>query len=58
MNDKKEMALCDTAGIHVLEEGTSTWQTIVDGTLTSLSMQTMWTINFIAASDSCIQILL
>jgi hypothetical protein len=52
MNDKKEMALCDTSGIHVLEEGTSTWQTIVDGTLTSLSMSTMWTNGFISGSDN------
>jgi hypothetical protein len=52
MNDKKEMALCDTGGIHVLEEGTSTWQTIVDGTLTSLSMSTMRTIGFAAGSDT------
>lgn len=52
MNDKKEMALCDTSGIHVLEEGTSTWQTIVDGTLTSLSMSTMWTMGFASGSDS------
>ncbi len=52
MNDKKEMALCDAGGIHVLEEGTSTWQTIVDGTLTSLSMQTMWTMGFAAGSDA------
>ncbi|HHV09551.1 MAG TPA: carbohydrate ABC transporter substrate-binding protein [Clostridiales bacterium] len=51
-NDKKEMALCDTGGIHVLEEGTSVWQTIVDGTLTSLSMQTMWTTGFAAGSDA------
>ncbi|WP_097015439.1 extracellular solute-binding protein [Anaerocolumna aminovalerica] len=52
INDKKEMALCDTGGIHVLEEGTSTWQTIVDGTLTSLSMSTMWTMGFVSGSDS------
>ncbi len=52
MNDKKEMALCDTGGIHVLEEGTSTWQTIVDGTLTSLSMSTMWTTGFVSGSDN------
>lgn len=52
INDKKEMALCDTSGIHVLEEGTSTWQTIVDGTLTSLSMSTMWTMGFVSGSDS------
>ncbi|WP_313134054.1 ABC transporter substrate-binding protein [Anaerocolumna sp.] len=52
ISDKKEMALCDTGGIHVLEEGTSTWQTIVDGTLTSLSMSTMWTNGFISGSDN------
>jgi len=52
MKDKKEMTLCDERGIHVLEEGTSMWQTIVDGDLTSLTMKTLHTIGFVAASDS------
>lgn len=51
INDKKEMALCSEQGVHVLEEGTSLWQTIVDGDLTSLSMKTMYPTGFVAASD-------
>ncbi|NLK99461.1 MAG: carbohydrate ABC transporter substrate-binding protein [Clostridiales bacterium] len=52
MNDKKELALCDQAGIHILEEGTSTWQTIVDGDMTSLTMKTMYMVGFVSAANS------
>ncbi len=51
-NDKKEMTLCDGGGIHILEEGTSVWQTVVDGDMTSLAMRTMYASGFAAASDS------
>lgn len=51
VNEEGEMALCDTNGIHVLEEGTSIWQTIVDGDLTSLIMETMYATGFISAEN-------
>jgi hypothetical protein len=51
INDKGDLLLCNADGIHILENGASLWQTIVDGTLTSLSMGTMWSNGFIAGSD-------
>lgn len=50
-NEKNDLLLCNADGIHILENGTSLWQTIVDGTLTSLSMATLWCNGFIAGSD-------
>jgi len=51
VNEKKDLIICNSDGIHVLEPGTSLWQTVVDGTLTSLTMQTLWSIGFVADSD-------
>lgn len=51
INKDKDLALCNADGIHVLEKGTSIWQTIVDGTLNSLSMQTMWITGFIESAN-------
>ncbi len=50
-NEKNDLLLCNADGIHILENGASLWQTIVDGTLTSLSMATLWCNGFIAGSD-------
>jgi ABC-type glycerol-3-phosphate transport system substrate-binding protein len=50
-NDNKDIVLCNRDGIHVLEENTSIWQTVVDGNFTSLAMQTMGINGLIAGSD-------
>jgi ABC-type glycerol-3-phosphate transport system substrate-binding protein len=51
INEDKDLILCNADGIHVLEQGTTLWQTIVDGTLNSLSMQTMWISGFTADTN-------
>lgn len=51
VNKNKDIILCNPDGIHVLEESTSIWQTVVDGTLTSLTMQSLWNSGAIAGND-------
>ncbi|HKL98900.1 MAG TPA: hypothetical protein VJZ06_03195 [Mobilitalea sp.] len=51
VNDTGDLLLCNADGIHILEQGSSLWQTIADGTLNSLSRGTMWSTGFIAGSD-------
>jgi hypothetical protein len=50
-NEKKDLLLCNADGIHILENSTSLWNTVVDGTLTSLTMQNMWYNGFVSDSD-------
>jgi ABC-type glycerol-3-phosphate transport system substrate-binding protein len=45
--DDKDLLLCNADGIFRLEEGTSLWNTVLDGTLTSLAMPTMWSAGFV-----------
>jgi ABC-type glycerol-3-phosphate transport system substrate-binding protein len=50
--DGKDLLLCNADGIFRLEDGTSLWNTVLDGTLTSLAMPTMWSSGFVCdASD-------
>lgn len=51
VNETGDLLLCNADGIHILEKGSSIWQTIVDGTLNSLSRGTMYSSGFIAGSD-------
>lgn len=50
MKANNDITLCDPDGVHVLKQGTTTWQTVLDGTLTSLSMQTLYCNGFTADS--------
>ncbi len=50
--DNKDLLICNADGIFRLEEGTSLWNNVLDGTLTSLAMPTMWSSGFVCdASD-------
>lgn len=52
-NGKKDILLCNADGVFKLEDGTSLWNTIIDGTLTSLAMPTMRSAGFVCdASDN------
>ncbi len=51
INENNDIILCNSDGIHILEQDTSTWQTVVDGTLTSLTMQSLWSSGFVSGSD-------
>ena len=51
VNGNEDILLCNPDGIHILEQGTSTWQTIVDGTITSLSMKTLRISGFTAGEN-------
>ncbi len=44
----KDLLLCNADGIFKLEENTSLWNCVLDGTLTSLAMPTMWSTGFVA----------
>lgn len=50
-NEDGDVFLANADGIHKLEKGTSVWNMIVDGSLTSLSMPTLYPSDFIAADD-------
>lgn len=50
-NDNKDTILCNPDGIHVLEENTSIWQTVVDGNFSSLTMKNMRINGLIAGSN-------
>lgn len=50
INDRKDLVLCNPDGVHLLKKGTSIWQTVIDGTLTSLSMQNMYSTGFVVDS--------
>lgn len=50
-NENDDIYLCNSDGIHKLEKDTTVWNTVVDGTLTSLAMPTMWSNGFIAAKS-------
>ena len=52
VNEKGDLLLCNADGIHILEQGSSLWQTIVDGTLNSLSRGNLYSTGFIACSDT------
>lgn len=43
--------LANADGIHKLEQGTSVWNMVVDGSLTSLSMPTLYMSDFIVIAD-------
>ncbi|WMJ85711.1 ABC transporter substrate-binding protein [Anaerocolumna sp. MB42-C2] len=45
---RKDLIMCNTNGVHVLKNGTSLWQTVMDGTMTSLALQTIWPVGFLA----------
>lgn len=45
--DNKDLLICNADGIFRLEEGTSLWNMVLDGTLTSLAMPTMWSTGFV-----------
>jgi ABC-type glycerol-3-phosphate transport system substrate-binding protein len=49
--DGKDLLLCNADGIFRLEEGTSLWNTVLDGTLTSLAMPTMWSAGFVCDAE-------
>lgn len=57
INDAKDLILCNSDGIHVLKSGTTLWQTVVDGTLTSLAMPSMWSRGMIQGENECYYIL-
>ncbi len=59
INDKKDLSLCNPDGVHILETGTSLWQTVIDGSLTYLSMpaMTMDNIGFLAGPDGVYYVL-
>jgi ABC-type glycerol-3-phosphate transport system substrate-binding protein len=50
-NEKGDLFLANPDGIHKVEKDTSVWNMVVDGTLTSLSMPTMYLASFIATAD-------
>lgn len=50
-NERSDLFLANPDGIHKLEKDTSVWNMVVDGSLTSLSMPTMYTAGFIAAAQ-------
>lgn len=52
INENGDVLVCNSDGVHILEKGTSLWQTIIDGTLNSLSMRSKMISAFIAVSDS------
>ncbi len=45
-HNNQNILLCNGDGIFKLEEGTSLWNSVLDGTLTSLAMPTMWSNGF------------
>ena len=45
-NSNMDLLLCNADGIFKLENGTSVWNTVLDGTLSSLSMPTLWLAGF------------
>ncbi len=45
-NSNMDIFLCNADGIFKLENGTSVWNTVLDGTLSSLSMPTLWLAGF------------
>ena len=47
-HNNQDILLCNADGIFKLEEGTSLWNCVLDGTLTSLAMPTMWYCGFTA----------
>jgi len=51
INEAKDIMICNPDGIHVLKQDTSLWQTVVDGTLTSLAMKSLWSNGFVAGED-------
>ncbi len=51
INNKGDLVLCNPDGVNILEHGTTLWQNVLDGTLTSLTMQNMWSIGFVAGVD-------
>lgn len=52
INENGDILVCNADGVHILEEDTTLWQTIIDGTLNSLSMQNKSISGFIAGSDT------
>lgn len=48
----QDILLCNSDGIYKLENGTSVWNCVVDGTLTSLAMPTMWINGFISDNSN------
>ncbi len=50
--DNQDILICNSDGIFRLEEGTSLWNTVLDGTLTSLAMPTMWSAGFVCDASN------
>lgn len=50
--DGKDLLICNADGIFRLEEGTSIWNTVLDGTLTSLAMPTLSCLGFVCDADA------
>lgn len=48
----QNILICNADGIYKLEQGTSVWNCIVDGTLTSLAMPTMWSTGFVSDASN------
>jgi ABC-type glycerol-3-phosphate transport system substrate-binding protein len=50
--NNQNVILCNAEGIFKMEKDTSVWNCVLDGSLTSLAMPTMWAIGFVSdASD-------
>lgn len=52
VDENKDLVLCNADGVHIMEKGGTLWQTIIDGTLTSLTMHSLWSTGFVAGSDN------
>jgi ABC-type glycerol-3-phosphate transport system substrate-binding protein len=50
--NEQNILLCNADGIFKLEEGTSVWNCVLDGTLTSLAMPTMWNCGFVSDASN------
>lgn len=57
LSENGDIMLCDPDGIHVLKAGATVWQTVIDGSLTSLCVKTMWNDSFIKDSNDTFFIL-
>lgn len=52
LNQDSDLYLVNTDGIHLYKNGTSLWQVIVDGSLTSLYLPTLGVISFMDTPDN------
>jgi hypothetical protein len=46
--NNQDILICNTEGIYKMQKDTSVWNCVVDGSLTSLTMPTIWSVGFVS----------